>query len=109
LLTPIYFESNDIFVCALLILQLEITRSLFIELDHWFKVPVSVRSIHTLMNSRLIMPLSTVTIPAVVLLTASSLLVSSNQALAFVYVHGDEGHYHGHYFYHGLYFYHNPY
>ena len=108
LLTPIYLESNDIFVCALLILQVEITRSLFIELGHWFKVPISVRSIHTLMNSRLIMPLNTATIAAVILFT-SSLLVSSNQALAFVYVQGHGGHYHVRYFYHGHYFYHNPY
>src|SRR5215469_2702679 len=64
---------------------------------------ISVRSIHTLMNSRLIMPLSTVTIAVVVLLFASP-LVSSNQALAFVYVHGHGNHYHGHYFYHHPYY-----
>jgi hypothetical protein len=95
------------FVCGVLILQLEITRSLFIDLVYWFKMPIIVHSIHSSMNPKIIMPFSTMAIAAVALLFASGPIISSQQALAFVYVHGHAGFYHhgyyGHFYRHGYY------
>jgi hypothetical protein len=45
------------------------------------------------------MPFGTRTIAEVALLFASGPIISSQQALAFVYVHGHAGFHHGHYFY----------
>jgi hypothetical protein len=61
------------------------------------------------MNPKIIMPFSTMAIAAVALLFASGPIISSQQALAFVYVHGHAGFYRGHGFYHGYGFYHHPY
>jgi hypothetical protein len=58
------------------------------------------------MNPKIIMPFSTMAIAAVALLFASGPIISSQQALAFVYVHGHAGFYHGYGFYRGHGFYH---
>jgi hypothetical protein len=90
------------FVCGVLILQLEITRSLFIDLVYWFEMPITVHSIHSSMNPKIIMPFSAMAIAAVALLFTSGPIISSQQALAFVYVHGHHGYY-GHFYRHGYY------
>jgi pectin methylesterase-like acyl-CoA thioesterase len=62
-------------------------------------MPITVHSIHSSINPKIIMPFSTRTIAEVALLFASGPIISSQQALAFVYVHGHAGFHHGHYFY----------
>lgn len=64
-------------------------------------------SCYRTMNSKIIMPFSTMAIAAVVLLFASGPIVTNHNALAVVYYHGHYGHYHGHYHYryHGHYHY----
>ena len=59
------------------------------------------------MNSKTTIGFSIAAIAAVALLFASGPI--SQQALAFVVVHGHAGFYHGHGFYHGYGFYHHPY
>jgi hypothetical protein len=61
------------------------------------------------MNPKIIVPFSTVAIAAVALLFASGPIISSQQALAFVYVHGHVGFYHGHYYHPYYYHYYHPY
>jgi hypothetical protein len=55
------------------------------------------------MNSKIIMPFSTMAIAAVVLLFASGPIVADHHALAVVYHYGHYGHYHYHGHYHGHY------
>jgi hypothetical protein len=61
------------------------------------------------MNSKTTIVFSIAAIAAVALLFASGPIISSQQTLAFVVVHGHAGFYHGHGFYHGYGFYHHPY
>ncbi len=88
-----------------LILQLEITKNLFIELGYWFRTPIYVQSNRTSMKSNLIMPFSIMAIAAVVLLFASGPVVGSQQAFAqwlghpwnYWYGHSHWGGWHGGY------------
>ncbi|MFY9798596.1 MAG: hypothetical protein WCC17_18265 [Candidatus Nitrosopolaris sp.] len=63
-------------------------------------MPISLQPIHTSMNPKIIMPFSTMAIAAVALLFASGPIVASQQALAFVVVHGGYGFHHFHHFFH---------
>jgi hypothetical protein len=44
---PCYRGVRRYLSVCILILQLEITRALFLDLDYWFKMPISILSFHT--------------------------------------------------------------